>query len=94
MSVYPWEIAVEPAGEAPSGSALNRLEAEVLSVTTVGNRVRVGLAAPQPLAAEVTGVSARSLGLGRGARVTATWKAAATRLIGTPGEEGAGRAVD
>jgi molybdate transport system ATP-binding protein len=94
VSVYPWEIAVEPAGEAPSGSARNRLQADVLSVTTVGNRVRVGLAAPQPLAAEVTGASARSLGLGRGARVTATWKAAATRLIGTADEEGAGPAVD
>jgi molybdate transport system ATP-binding protein len=81
VSVYPWEIAIEPAGEARHGSTQNRLAAEVLSVTTVGNRVRLGLAAPQPLAAEVTGASAETLGLRAGVRVTASWKAAATRLV-------------
>jgi molybdate transport system ATP-binding protein len=81
VSVYPWEIAIEPAGEAPHGSSQNRLPAEVLSVTTVGNRVRLGLAAPQPLAAEVTSTAAEALGLRAGARVTASWKAAATRLV-------------
>jgi molybdate transport system ATP-binding protein len=81
VSVYPWEIAIEPAGGTRHGSAQNRLEAEVVSVTTVGNRVRLGLAAPQPLAAEVTGASAEALGLRAGARVTASWKAAATRLV-------------
>jgi molybdenum ABC transporter ATP-binding protein len=81
VSVYPWEIAIEPASEAPHGSAQNRLAAEVLSLTTVGNRVRLGLAAPQPLAAEITAASAERLGLRPGARVTATWKAAATRVV-------------
>ena len=81
VSVYPWEIAIEPAGEARHGSTQNRLAAEVLSVTTVGNRVRLGLAAPQPLAAEVTGASAERLELRAGVRVTASWKAAATRLV-------------
>ena len=81
VSVYPWEIAIEPAGEAPHGSSQNRLAAEVLSVTTVGNRVRLGLAAPQPLAAEVTSTAAEALGLRAGTRVTASWKAAATRLV-------------
>ena len=81
VSVYPWEIAIEPEGEAPHGSARNRLPAEVLSVTIVGNRVRLGLAAPQPLAAEITRASAEALDLRAGARVTATWKAAATRLV-------------
>jgi molybdate transport system ATP-binding protein len=81
VSVYPWEIAIEPASEAPHGSAQNRLPAEVLSLTTVGNRVRLGLAGPQPLAAEITAASAERLGLQPGARVTATWKAAATRLV-------------
>jgi molybdate transport system ATP-binding protein len=81
VSVYPWEIAIEPAGESPHGSSQNRLAAEVLSVTTVGNRVRLGLAAPQPLAAEVTRVSAERLELRTGVRVTASWKAAATRLV-------------
>jgi molybdate transport system ATP-binding protein len=81
VSVYPWEIAIEPAGEAAHGSSQNRLAAEVLSVTTVGNRVRLGLATPQPLAAEVTTASAEALGLRAGVRVTASWKAAATRLV-------------
>jgi molybdate transport system ATP-binding protein len=81
ISVYPWEIAIEPAGEASHGSTQNRLDAEVLSVTTIGNRVRLGLAASQPLAAEITGVSVETLGLRPGVRVTASWKAAATRLV-------------
>jgi molybdate transport system ATP-binding protein len=81
VSLYPWEIAIEPAGEAAHGSAQNRLEAEVVSVTVVGNRVRLGLATPQPLAAEITRASAERLELRAGARVTATWKAAATRVV-------------
>ena len=81
VSVYPWEIAIEPAGEAPHGSTQNRLAAEVLSVTVVGNRVRLGLAGPQPLAAEITRTSADALGLRPGVRVTASWKAAATRVV-------------
>ena len=81
VTVYPWEIAIEPRSEAPHGSAQNRLVAEVLSVTTVGNRVRLGLAAPQPLAAEITEAAANALDLHPGARVTATWKAAATRVV-------------
>jgi molybdate transport system ATP-binding protein len=81
VSVYPWEIAVEPADEAAHGSAQNRLVAEVLSVTVLGNRVRLGLAAPQPLAAEITRASAEALDLRVGGRVTASWKAAATRVI-------------
>ncbi len=81
VSIYPWEIQLEPAGEVASGSAQNRLQAEVISVTTVGNRVRVGLAASQPLAAEITRTSERHLELRTGTRVTATWKAAATRLL-------------
>jgi molybdate transport system ATP-binding protein len=80
VSVYPWEIAIEPVGEEPHGSAQNRLSAEVLSMTTVGNRVRVSLGGPQPMAAEITLDSAERLGLRRGARVTAAWKATVTRL--------------
>jgi molybdate transport system ATP-binding protein len=81
VSVYPWEISIEPAGEPPHGSSRNHLSARVTSVTALGNRVRLGLSAPQPLAAEITGSSARGLELGVGASVTATWKAAATRLV-------------
>jgi molybdate transport system ATP-binding protein len=82
VSVYPWEIAIERAGERPHGSAGNRLPAEVVSITTVGNRVRLGLSGPQPLVAEVTLASVERLGLRAGVRVIATWKAAATRLVG------------
>jgi molybdate transport system ATP-binding protein len=81
VSVYPWEITIEPPAEAAHGSARNRLAAEVISVTTVGNRVRVGLAASQPLSAEITEASARALELRAGTPVIASWKAAATRLL-------------
>lgn len=79
--VFPWEIALEPAG-SPSrdASAMNRIEAEVTAVTEFGNRARVGLAATQPLAAEVTAASIARLGLRPGGRVAASWKATATRL--------------
>jgi molybdate transport system ATP-binding protein len=79
-SVFPWEVALEPAGSERHGSAQNWLEADVVSVTRVGNRVRVGLATPQPLAAEVTEQALRGLSIAPGTRVTATWKATATRL--------------
>ena len=81
VSVYPWEIAIEPADEAPHGSTQNRIDAEVVSVTVVGNRVRLGLIGPQPLAAEITSPAAEALGLEAGVRVTAAWKASATRLV-------------
>jgi ABC-type sulfate/molybdate transport systems ATPase subunit len=79
--VFPWEISLEPAGRASESSALNRLPVEVVSVTEIGNRVRVGMSAPQPLTAEVTAESIRSLGLRPGVRASATWKATATRLV-------------
>jgi molybdate transport system ATP-binding protein len=79
--VFPWEISLEPAGVSHEGSALNRLSVEVVSVTEIGNRARVGMSAPQPLVAEVTVESVRSLGLRPGIRATATWKATATRLV-------------
>jgi molybdate transport system ATP-binding protein len=81
VSVYPWEISVEPGEQERHGSPQNRLAAELTSLTEVGNRVRLGLTGPQTLSAEVTRASARELGLRRGVRVTATWKAAATRLV-------------
>ena len=81
VSVHPWEISLEPVGSASAGSARNRLEVEVLSVTEIGNRVRVGLAAPQPLAAELTGGSATRLAIAPGTRAVASWKAAATRVL-------------
>jgi molybdate transport system ATP-binding protein len=81
VSVYPWEISLEPHGTVAAGSTQNHLAAEVVSVTAIGNRVRVGLAAPQPLVAEVTGTAVDRLGLAPGQRVVASWKATAARLI-------------
>jgi molybdate transport system ATP-binding protein len=81
VSVYPWEIALAPAGTARGGSAQNHLDARVLSVTAVGNRIRVGLAGPQPFSAELTDASVDELHLTHGASVVATWKATATRLL-------------
>jgi molybdate transport system ATP-binding protein len=83
VSIYPWEIAVDTIDAVPHGSAQNRLTVEVLSITTVGNRVRLGLTGAQPLAAEITRASSERLGLQAGAKVVATWKAAATRLVST-----------
>lgn len=80
VAVHPWEVTIEPAGAAAEGSAVNRLPAEVVSVTTVGNRVRLGLALPQPFTAEVTTASVQRLDLAPGSAVTAVWKAAATRV--------------
>ena len=81
VSVYPGKSPSNLASEEPHGSAQNRLPVEVLSITTVGNRVRLGLAGPQPLVAEITQTSAERLELHAGVKVTATWKAAATRLV-------------
>jgi molybdate transport system ATP-binding protein len=81
VSIYPWEIAIERADEVPHGSAQNRIPAEVVSITTVGNRVRLGLVGPQPLAAEITAASAERMALRTGGHVIASWKAAATRLV-------------
>ncbi|MEA2310842.1 MAG: molybdate transport system ATP-binding protein [Solirubrobacteraceae bacterium] len=81
VSVYPWDVMLAPPGAEDPGSARNHLPVEVISVTAVGSRVRVGLAAPQPLAAEVSEASASELALVPGARAVASWKAATTRLL-------------
>jgi molybdate transport system ATP-binding protein len=81
VSVHPWEIALAPTNTPRSGSAQNHLSVEVTSITAVGNRIRVGLAAPQPFSAEITDPSARQLALEPGTRAVATWKATSTRLL-------------
>src|SRR5215207_850549 len=78
--VHPWDVTLEPPG-SPAGSAQNRIAATVLTLTPAGNRLRVGLQAGQPLAAEVTAAGAEQLGLTAGSEVLATWKATATRLV-------------
>jgi ABC-type sulfate/molybdate transport systems ATPase subunit len=83
VSVFPWEVALEPPGAAAHGSQRNRVPARVATVTALGNRVRVGLETPQPLAVELTGPGAAALDISPGRHVVAAWKATATRL--TPG---------
>ena len=80
-TVFPWEITIEPAGQTAARSAQNHLEARVLSITTIGGRVRLGLTGPEHLVAEVTTTAVAHLDLQLGSPVSATWKAAATRLI-------------
>jgi molybdate transport system ATP-binding protein len=80
-SIYPWEIVIEPVGSPRHDSARNRVIADVTSVTRVGGRVRLGLSAGQPLVAEVTEAAVGELDLRPGRRVTASFKAAATRLV-------------
>ena len=81
VMVYPWDIALAPPGAIDPGSARNHLDVEVLSVTAVGSRVRVGLAAPQSLTAELTEPAVRTMHIEPGQRAVATWKATATRLL-------------
>jgi molybdate transport system ATP-binding protein len=79
-SVFPWDVALEPPSTLAHGSAQNRVDARVASVTRIGNRVRIGLECPQPLACEVTEAAVRDLDLDAGSMVVAAWKATATRL--------------
>jgi len=81
LSVHPWEIALAHAGAQSTDSARNRLPVRVVSVTPVGSRVRIGLAAPQPLTAEVTLPALEALGLQPGDAAVAVWKATAVRLL-------------
>jgi molybdate transport system ATP-binding protein len=76
--VHPWEVTLAPAVEGLSGSALNRVVGEIASVVVVGNRARVRVG---ELTAEVTAASAERMALARGRRVSAAFKATATRLI-------------
>ena len=87
VTVYPWEIALAPPGTIDPGSARNPLDVEVVSVTAVGSRIRIGLAAPQPLTAELTEPAVRTMHIQPGQRALATWKATATRLLPLTQEE-------
>ncbi len=80
-TVFPWEITVEPTGRTTPRSTQNQLEAHVLSVTTIGGRVRLGLSGAEHLTAEVSTTAVEHLDLQPGAEVIASWKAAATRLV-------------
>jgi molybdate transport system ATP-binding protein len=78
VAIYPWEVSLG-RGE-PDKSAMNHLRAPVRSTVTIGNRVRVRLGL---VTAEITKASAERFGVAEGELLTASFKATATRLIGT-----------
>lgn len=80
VGIQPWEITLRRR-HGTAESARNALSGEITSLTPSGNRMRVALALPQPLVAEITGDAADQLGLSVGQRVEAGFKAAATRLL-------------
>ena len=71
-------VAYVPAGHVGVLTIFGRVTGEVLSVSRVGNRVRIRLGA---LTAEVTTRSVERLELRPGAQVVASFKATATRLL-------------
>jgi molybdate transport system ATP-binding protein len=77
VAVYPWEVSI--ARERPSDSALNHVEGPITSLVRIGNRARVQVGA---VVGEITTASVDRLELEQGERVVASFKAAATRLVG------------
>ncbi len=74
VAVHPWEIGLERAGRTgPDASLRNHLTATITTVTPLGNRVRVGLTAGQPITAELTAAAAAELALAPGVAVVASW---------------------
>jgi len=80
-TVHPWEITLEPPAPVASGSARNHLHGTVVAVTPLGNRVRVALATPQAVTAEVTPEAVTALALRPGVPALASFKATAVRLV-------------
>ena len=76
VAVYPWDVSV--AREAPDDSALNHIRGPITSLVVIGNRARVQVGG---LVGEVTTASAERLALAESEIVTASFKAAATRLV-------------
>jgi molybdopterin-binding protein len=81
--VYPWEVTISLHRELDS--AQNQIAGEIRSLAHVGNRVRVRVGG---LTAEVTAMSAETLGLEVGMKVIAAFKATGTRLVSgvSPGQ--------
>jgi ABC-type sulfate/molybdate transport systems ATPase subunit len=76
VAVYPWDVSVARA--APDDSALNHVRGPITSLVVIGNRARVQVGG---LVGEVTTASAERLRLAESEVVTASFKAAATRLV-------------
>ncbi len=76
VAVYPWDVSLGAA--TPDDSRLNHVNAPVISLAPMGNRVRVRVG---PLVAEITAASAGRLDLRPGELVTASFKATAVRVF-------------
>ncbi len=74
--IPPWAITL--AGEG--GSARNSLSGSIVRVARLGNRVRVTVATPLPVTAEVSTLAAAELDLRPGRLITLRFKAAECRL--------------
>jgi molybdate transport system ATP-binding protein len=78
LATHPWQVELAGEGEG--------LEVTVLAATAVGGRVRVHLAAPQPLIAELPEADAAALPLAPGMRLRARLspdRVAHERAVGT-----------
>jgi ABC-type sugar transport system ATPase subunit len=78
VAVYPWEVSIARA--APQDSTLNHVRGEITSLVAIGNRARVQVG---PLVGEITTASVARLGLEQGQTVVASFKAAATHVLGS-----------
>jgi molybdate transport system ATP-binding protein len=76
VAIYPWDVSV--GLHEPDDSRMNHLQAVVISVAPMGNRVRIKVG---PVVAEITAASAERLGLEPGMLATASFKATAARLF-------------
>ena len=70
-----------PSSETITTSARNRLSGEVIRVFSIGSQVRVTIDCGFPLVALVTRKSTEEMGLKKGMRVYATFKAVSIRVI-------------
>jgi molybdate transport system ATP-binding protein len=81
-TLHPWDVTLDDPGRAAAtGSARNRLTGPVVAVTPLGNRVRVTVATPQAITAEITPEAAAALGVRSGGEAVASFKATAVRLL-------------
>ena len=76
-AVYPWDVSI--SRESPHDSSLNHVRGPITSLVVIGNRARVQV---RGLVGEVTAASAERLALQQDEVVMASFKAAATRLVG------------
>ncbi len=79
--VAPGSIAI---GAGDAGSARNALDGVITRLGRLGDRVRVTVATPAAVTAEVTAAAADELALAVGGRAHLTFKATACRLVPLP----------